>query len=161
MLDLSKYSSIGEAVRDALETWPREVCLYESDRGEEKERITYREFKQRALPLAKWLQDCGISRREPRFDHHDQSVQMADFRICDFLLWRDVGAPGLQAEAGRAMDAVKAFGHERADYRISHLAPVVSVRGAKGGGKPANRTGHGGAGEGRFGGSNSVGMRER
>ncbi len=57
MLDLSKYSSIGEAVRDALETWPREVCLYESDRGEEKQRIAYREFKERALPLAKWLQD--------------------------------------------------------------------------------------------------------
>jgi long-chain acyl-CoA synthetase len=60
MLDLSKYSSIGEAVRDALETWPREVCLYESDRGEEKERITYRQFKERALPLAKWLQDSGF-----------------------------------------------------------------------------------------------------
>ena len=60
MLDLSKYSSIGEAVRDALETWPREVCLYESDRGEEKQRITYREFKERALPLAKWLEDSGF-----------------------------------------------------------------------------------------------------
>jgi len=60
MLDLSKYSSIGEAVRDALETWPREVCLYESDRGEEKQRITYREFKERALPLAKWLRDAGF-----------------------------------------------------------------------------------------------------
>lgn len=60
MLDLSKYSSIGEAVRDALETWPREVCLYESDRGEEKQRITYREFKECAQPLAKWLQDSGF-----------------------------------------------------------------------------------------------------
>jgi len=61
MLDLTKYSSIGEAVRDALETWPREVCLYESDRGEEKQRLTYREFKERALPLAKWLQDSGFA----------------------------------------------------------------------------------------------------
>jgi long-chain acyl-CoA synthetase len=60
MLDLTQYSSIGEAVRDALETWPRDVCLYESDRGEEKERITYRQFKRRALPLAKWLQDAGF-----------------------------------------------------------------------------------------------------
>ena len=60
MLDLSKYSSIGAALRDALETWPREVCLYESDRGEEKQRITYREFKERALPLAKWLEDAGF-----------------------------------------------------------------------------------------------------
>jgi long-chain acyl-CoA synthetase len=60
MLDLYKYSSIGEALRDALETWPREVCLYESDRGEEKQRITYREFKDRALPFAKWLQESGF-----------------------------------------------------------------------------------------------------
>ncbi|HVM74133.1 MAG TPA: AMP-binding protein [Candidatus Saccharimonadales bacterium] len=60
MLDLTKYNSLGEALRDALETWPLEVCLYESDRGQEKERITYREFKQRALPLAKWLQDSGF-----------------------------------------------------------------------------------------------------
>jgi long-chain acyl-CoA synthetase len=60
MLDLKKYSSIGEALRDALETWPQEVCLYESDRGEEKQRLTYRDFKERALPLAKWLQDCGF-----------------------------------------------------------------------------------------------------
>lgn len=60
MLDLSRYSSIGEALRDALETWPRDVCLYESDRGEEKQRITYREFKQRALALARWLQDAGL-----------------------------------------------------------------------------------------------------
>lgn len=61
MLDLTKYSSLGEAIRDSLETWPREVCLYESDRGQEKERIRYREFKERALPLAKWLQDSGFA----------------------------------------------------------------------------------------------------
>jgi len=61
MLDLRNYSSIGEALRDALDKWPGEVCLYESDRGEEKQRITYREFKERALPLAKWLQDSGFA----------------------------------------------------------------------------------------------------
>ena len=61
MLDLTKYSSLGEAIRDSLETWPREVCLYESDRGQEKERIRYGEFKERALPLAKWLQDRGFA----------------------------------------------------------------------------------------------------
>jgi long-chain acyl-CoA synthetase len=60
MLDLTKYSSLGEAIREALETWPNEVCLYESDRGEEKERITYQDFKRRALPLAKWLRDSGF-----------------------------------------------------------------------------------------------------
>jgi len=61
MLDLRNYNSIGEALRDALETWPAEVCLIESDRGEEKLRMTYRAFKDAALPLAKALQDSGIS----------------------------------------------------------------------------------------------------
>jgi len=60
MLDLKKYNSVGEALRDALETWPTEVCLIESDRGEEKQRFTYRNFKDKALPLAKSLQDLGI-----------------------------------------------------------------------------------------------------
>jgi long-chain acyl-CoA synthetase len=61
MLDLPKYSSIGEALRDALETFSAEVCLIESDRGEEKLRLTYRDFKSRALPLAKGLQDLGVA----------------------------------------------------------------------------------------------------
>src|SRR5258707_1022957 len=60
MLDLKKYNSVGEALRDALETSPTEVCLIESDRGEEKGRLTYRNFKDKALPLAKALQDLGI-----------------------------------------------------------------------------------------------------
>jgi len=61
MLDLNKYASIGEALREALETFPAEVCLFESDRGEEKERLTYRDFKARALPFAKALQESGFS----------------------------------------------------------------------------------------------------
>ncbi len=60
MLDLKKYNSIGEALRDALETWPTEVCLIESDRGEEKQRLTYRNFKDKSQPLAKSLQDLNI-----------------------------------------------------------------------------------------------------
>jgi long-chain acyl-CoA synthetase len=60
MLDLRKYNSVGEALRNALETWPTEVCLIESDRGEEKQRLTYRNFKDKALPLAKSLQDLAI-----------------------------------------------------------------------------------------------------
>ncbi|MGB2627249.1 MAG: AMP-binding protein [Candidatus Acidiferrum sp.] len=60
MLDLRKYSSIGESLRAALETFSAEVCLIESDRGEEKLRLTYKEFKERALPLAKGMQDLGL-----------------------------------------------------------------------------------------------------
>src|SRR2546429_968837 len=61
MLDLSKYQSIGEALRDALDQYADEVCLIEADREREKERLTYRDFKQRAHPLAKALQDSGFS----------------------------------------------------------------------------------------------------
>lgn len=61
MLDLRKFSSIGESLRAALETFSLEVCLIESDRGEEKQRLTYRDFKERALPVAKGLQDLGLT----------------------------------------------------------------------------------------------------
>src|SRR5882757_4718936 len=61
MLDLSKYQSIGEALRDALDQFSNEVCLIEANREREKERLTYRDFKERAHPFAKALQDCGFS----------------------------------------------------------------------------------------------------
>ena len=61
MLDLSKYQSLGEALKDALEEYSGEVCLIESDREREKERLTYREFQSRAHPLAKGLQDAGFA----------------------------------------------------------------------------------------------------
>ncbi len=61
MLDLSKYQSLGAALRDALDRWADEVCLVEDDRGKEKARLTYRDFKATALPLAKALQDSGFA----------------------------------------------------------------------------------------------------
>jgi long-chain acyl-CoA synthetase len=61
MLDLSKYQSIGAALKDALDEFADEVCLVESDRSREKDRLTYREFNDRAHPLAKALQDAGFS----------------------------------------------------------------------------------------------------
>jgi long-chain acyl-CoA synthetase len=60
MLDLSKYQSIGAALKDALDEFANEVCLIEADREREKERLTYRDFKERAHPLAKALQDAGF-----------------------------------------------------------------------------------------------------
>jgi long-chain acyl-CoA synthetase len=60
MLDLSHYQSIGAALRDALERFAGEVCLIESDREREKERLTYSDFKERAHPLAKALEDAGF-----------------------------------------------------------------------------------------------------
>jgi len=60
MLDLSQYSSLGAALRDALERWPDEICLIEADRERENCRLTYRQFKEAALPLARFLQDIGF-----------------------------------------------------------------------------------------------------
>jgi long-chain acyl-CoA synthetase len=61
MLDLSKYQSIGAALKDALEDFSGEVCLIEADREKEKERLTYRDFKERAHPFGMALQDAGFA----------------------------------------------------------------------------------------------------
>ena len=60
MLDLANYQSIGAALMDALDQFANETCLIESDREREKERLTYRDFKQRAHPLARALQETGF-----------------------------------------------------------------------------------------------------
>ena len=61
MLDLAKYSSIGAALKDAMERFADEVCLIEADREREKDCLTYRDFNSRALPLARAMQEAGFS----------------------------------------------------------------------------------------------------
>jgi long-chain acyl-CoA synthetase len=61
MLDLRNYNCLGEALRDALDRWPAETCLIEADRDREKVRLTYRQFKEAAHPLARALQDAGFA----------------------------------------------------------------------------------------------------
>jgi long-chain acyl-CoA synthetase len=58
MLDLDQHQSLGSALREALDQWPNETCLIESDRDRERTRLTYSDFKQMALPLARALQDA-------------------------------------------------------------------------------------------------------
>src|SRR5258708_32268936 len=58
MLELDQYTCLGEALRDALDRWPNETCLIESDRDRERTRLTYSDFKLTALPLARALQDA-------------------------------------------------------------------------------------------------------
>ncbi len=60
MLDLREYSSLGAALGAALDRWPNEVCLIEADRERENCRLTYRQFKEKALPLARALQGAGL-----------------------------------------------------------------------------------------------------
>src|SRR5271170_3373014 len=60
MLDLRQFNSLGEALRAALDRWPNEICLIEADRDRENARLTYRQFKEEALPLASALQPAGL-----------------------------------------------------------------------------------------------------
>ncbi len=60
MLNLDQYSCLGAALRDALDRWPGEICLIEADREKEKTRLTYSDFKEMALPLARSLEDAGF-----------------------------------------------------------------------------------------------------
>ena len=61
MLELERYQSLGEALRDALERWADHICLIEADRERENCRLTYREFKERARPLVCALQQQGFA----------------------------------------------------------------------------------------------------
>src|SRR6476620_461849 len=60
MLNLDQYSSVGAGLRDALERWGDETCLIESDRDRERTRLTYSDFKELALPLARALEDAEL-----------------------------------------------------------------------------------------------------
>jgi long-chain acyl-CoA synthetase len=60
MLDLDKYNSLGEALSAALDRWLSGICLIEADRDRENARLTYRQFKETALPLASALQKGGV-----------------------------------------------------------------------------------------------------
>jgi long-chain acyl-CoA synthetase len=42
-----------------MERWPYETCLIEADRDRENCRFTYRQFKEAAMPLARFLEDRG------------------------------------------------------------------------------------------------------
>src|SRR5712675_36835 len=58
MLDLRQYTCLGAALRDALDRFASEVCLIEAERDREKVRLTYSDFKEIALPLARALEDA-------------------------------------------------------------------------------------------------------
>ena len=60
MLDLRPYTCLGAALRDALDRFSSETCLIEADRDREKVRLTYSDFKEIALPLARALEDADF-----------------------------------------------------------------------------------------------------
>jgi long-chain acyl-CoA synthetase len=60
MLDLRQYTCLGAALRDAIDRFSTETCLIEADRDREKVRLTYSDFKEIALPLARALEDADF-----------------------------------------------------------------------------------------------------
>ena len=58
MLDLRQYTCLGAALRDALDRFSSQTCLIEAERDREKLRLTYSDFKETALPLARALEDA-------------------------------------------------------------------------------------------------------
>ena len=67
MLDLRQYSCLGAAIRDALDRFSKEVCLIEAERDRERLRLTYSDFREVALPLARALEDAD-------FDANDRAA---------------------------------------------------------------------------------------
>jgi long-chain acyl-CoA synthetase len=61
MLNLDQYSSLGAALREALDHYANETCLIEADRERENTRLTYSDFKDLALPLARALEDAEFA----------------------------------------------------------------------------------------------------
>src|SRR3954464_12589322 len=60
MLEIRQYTCLGAALRDALDRFPSEICLIEAERDREKLRLTYSDFKEIALPLARALEDADF-----------------------------------------------------------------------------------------------------
>src|ERR1700683_2527862 len=60
MLDLQKYSCLGAALREPMERFGSETCLIEADREREKTRLTYSDFKEISMPLARALEDADF-----------------------------------------------------------------------------------------------------
>ena len=60
MLELRQYTCLGAALRDASDRFSKEVCLIEAERDREKVRLTYSDFREVALPLARALEDADF-----------------------------------------------------------------------------------------------------
>jgi len=58
--DLTPYSCLGDALREANKKWTAHLALIEADRERENCRLTYGDFESAALPVARTLQSSGF-----------------------------------------------------------------------------------------------------
>ena len=102
MLNLDQYTCLGAALREALDRWPNETCLIESDRDKEKTRLTYSDFKEMALPLARALEDAEFSPGDRAAIIMTNQSKWLISAYAIFHGGRRAGAARLQADRGRA-----------------------------------------------------------
>jgi hypothetical protein len=122
MLDLRQYTCLGAALRDALDRFSSEICLIEAERDREKLRLTYSDFKEIALPLARALEDAD-------FDPNDRAAIIMTNQskwlisaYAIFLLRRCAGAARLQAHGARAPAVAGALKGESTRRRVPPVA---------------------------------------
>ena len=101
MLNLDQYTCLGAALREALDRWPNETCLIESDRDKEKTRLTYSDFKEMALPLARALEDAEFSAGDRAAIIMTNQSKWLISAYAIFHERRRAGAARLQADRGR------------------------------------------------------------
>ena len=116
MLELSKFSSIGETLTAALDSYPDEICLIEADRDREKARYTFCQFKGASLPLARALQDAGLA------DDSRSAILMTNqskWLISAYAIFYGGGVLVPLDYKLTAADHVKLLAHSKADILIA------------------------------------------
>ena len=96
-MDLEQYESLGAALRASLESWPDEICLIEADRERERERLTYRQFREAAEPVAAAMEDSGFAAGERAAIIMTNQSKWLISAYAVFFFRRHPGSPGLQA----------------------------------------------------------------
>jgi long-chain acyl-CoA synthetase len=60
VIDLDAHDCLQSALREAFDRYGDDLCLIEADRDRERCRLTYREVRAAALPLARGLEEAGV-----------------------------------------------------------------------------------------------------
>jgi acyl-CoA synthetase (AMP-forming)/AMP-acid ligase II len=129
MLNLPQYASLGAALRDAVERWPNETCLIEADRDKEKTRLTYSDFKEMAMPLARALQDADFKPDGRAAVIMTNQSKWLISAYAGFLRRRSPGSTRLQTDRRRASSTPYSLEDESPGRRILFVARDHAVAG--------------------------------
>ena len=144
MLNLDQYNCLGAALREALDRWPNETCLIESDRDKEKTRLTYSDFKEMAMPLARSLEDS-------EFGAGDRAAiimtNQSKWLISAYAIFHGGGVLVPLDYKLTAAEHLQLLAHSKAQGSGRRILPVARDHAGAGIQRPqgANRAGHGSA----------------